>query len=401
MENNKDTEKITGFADSKNAFLQELCAERPLKLVLSKPAEQKQEFRKIVIQLIEVRDHYQYQIEKFTAKQAFHINIEESDLYKSLDTYFGKDYLQLSVWTKDWEYQGKISKKGKLLTNRHRNPQQHEIRKGNNREKDYCIPEGSVIPPLVDMGIFTSEGKVVRSQYDKYRQINRFLELVEDVLPELPKEHLNIIDFGCGKSYLTFLLYYYLTEIKHMDITITGLDLKPAVIEKCQQTARKYGYDNLRFELGDIHGYERSELVHMVITLHACDTATDYALYNAIQWDTKVILSVPCCQHELNRQMQDSNLSILSKYGIIKERTAALMTDAIRGNLLEYSGYKTQVIEFIDMEHSPKNILIRAVKANLSREKKQKAFQEIEEIRQMFGLNPALYRLLKEGEIHE
>lgn len=393
--------EINQINETRTDFLQKLCSERPIKLVISNPVDKQQEFHKIVIQLIMLQNRFQYQIEKFTERQAFHINIEESDLYEILNTYFGAEYLQLSAWTKEWEYQAKISKKGRLLTNRRKNEKEQEVRIGNNREKQYCIPEGLVVPPLVDMGIFTKEGRVIRSQYDKYRQINRFLELVEDELKELPEGPVNIIDFGCGKSYLTFLLYYYLLEVKHMDVRITGLDLKADVIQRCQQTARKYGYENLKFELGDIRGYEQSEPVHMVITLHACDTATDYAIYNAIRWNTKVILSVPCCQHELNSQMQGEHLPILSRYGIIKERTAALMTDAIRGNLLEYSGYKTQLVEFIDMEHSPKNILIRAVKTKQSETKRQKALQEIEEIKEMFGLNPTLYRLLIEGEMHE
>lgn len=383
------------------AFLQKLCDERPIKLVISNPVSKQQVFHKIVIRLMMLQNQFQYQIEKFTERQAFHINIEESDLYETLNTYFGTEYLQLSAWTKEWEYQGKISKKGKLLMNRRKSEKEQTVRRGNNREKQYCISEGKAIPPLVDMGIFSKEGKVIHSQYDKYRQINRFLELVEDELEELPNEPLNIIDFGCGKSYLTFLLYYYLVEVKHMDVRITGLDLKADVIKRCQQTAQKYGYENLRFEQGDIQGYEQSEPVHMVITLHACDTATDYAIYNAIRWNAKVILSVPCCQHELNGQMRDNHLPILSRYGIIKERTSALMTDAIRGNLLEYSGYRTQLVEFIDMEHSPKNILIRAVKAKLPETKRKKALQEIEEIREMFGFNPTLYRLLTEGEMHE
>lgn len=343
-------------------YLETICEERPYKLVISNPRSKENEIRKIVICLQEHKNGYRYQIEKFTAKQAFHINIEETDLKNALTAYFGADYLQLSAWTASFEYQAKISSKGKLLTNRHTNMNRVEIQKGNNRQKQYCIPEGTVIPPLVDMGIFTKEGKIVRTMYDKYRQINRYLELVEDAMKELPAERLNIIDFGCGKSYLTFLLYYYLVEIKHRDVMITGLDLKKDVIKKCQEAADKYHYKNLKFRVGDIAAYQSEEPVHMVITLHACDTATDYAIYHAIQWKAKVILTVPCCQHELNRQMEPKQLSILSKYGILKERSAAIMTDAIRANLLEYCGYKTQVVEFVDMEHSPKNILIRAVK---------------------------------------
>lgn len=382
----------------KEDYLQMICKEQPYKLVISNPVNRKAEFRKIVIHLFQQQGRFRYQIEKFTEKQAFHINIEVSDLYEILLTYFGPEYLQIGAWTTAWEYQGKISRQGKLLQNRRRNSEEEQIRTGNNKEKNYCIPEGIVIPPLVDMGIFTKEGKVVRSKYDKYRQINRYLELVEDVLKELPEGQLNIIDFGCGKSYLTFLLYYYLVEVKKLQVTMTGLDLKEDVIRTCRETAEKYHYDNLKFELGDIHGYQTSKPVHMVITLHACDTATDYALYHAIQWRTKVILSVPCCQHEWNRQMHGQQLSILSRYGIIKERTAALMTDAVRGNLLEYCGYRTQLLEFIDLEHSPKNILIRAVRTSSSESRKQEALREAEEIIDTFNVNPALYQLTLKKE---
>lgn len=387
--------------EMKEDFLQTICEEQPYKVILSNPVEKDQEVRKIVIQLQQGKRGLQYQIEKFTQKQAFHINIEERGLLESLMTYFGTEFMQLTAWTAQWEYQGKITKKGKLLNNRRKNSEQPQIRQGNNREKNYCIPEGTVIPPLVDMGIFTKEGKIVRTKYDKYRQINRFLEMVEDALRNLPDEPLNIIDFGCGKSYLTFLLYYYLVEVKQREVTITGLDLKKTVIEHCQQTAEKYHYDNLKFELGDIHGYQTTKPVHMVITLHACDTATDFALYNAICWNADVILSVPCCQHEWNQQMQGEQLSILSRYGIIKERTAALMTDAVRGNLLEYCGYKTQLLEFIDLEHSPKNILIRAVKEKRTEKQKEKALQEVRELIDTFGVKPTLYQLLFEGREHE
>ncbi len=377
-------------------YLQELSEERPYKIVLSQPVTKEAEFRKVEIRMIESKQGICYQIEKFTEKQAFHINIEETDLQNSLQTYFGKEYLQCSAWTEQWEYQAKISKRSKLLQNRHKNTRPAELRQGNNKQKNYCIPEGTPIPPLVDMGIFTKEGKVIRSKYDKYRQINRFLEIVEDVRKELPEGRIHIIDFGCGKSYLTFLLYYYLVEVKHMDVTITGLDLKESVIRKCQEIADKYQYRNLHFEVGDIQGYQTSEPVNMVVSLHACDTATDYALYHAVRWNADVILSVPCCQHEMNQQMQPGALPILSRYGILKERSAALMTDAIRGNLLEVCGYRTQIMEFIDMEHSPKNLLIRAVRGTVSEEKKQTMLKEAETLMGAFELHPTFYRLLKE-----
>ena len=305
-------------------------------------------------------------------------------------------FQQVFARSADKEIHVKISSKGKLSV-------KEKALKGetvsavneHNRRKQYLLPEGSVIAPLVDMGIFTKDGKVVQSMYDKYKQINRFIEIIDDSIRQQDYKKLNIIDFGCGKSYLTFIVYYYLTEVKKIDATIIGLDLKKDVIEKCNIAAEKYGYKNLRFELGDINGYNCPFDVDMVITLHACDTATDFALYNAINWGAKMIFSVPCCQHELNKQMTAENLSILNRYGIIQERFAALLTDSIRGNLLEYCGYKTQLLEFIDLAHTPKNILIRAVKKQSENTKsKEKALAEIETAIKEFNIKPTLYNLI-------
>ena len=270
-----------------------------------------------------------------------------------------------------------------------------------NRKKQYLLPEGTPVPFLVDLGVMTKEGQIVHSRYDKYRQINRFLEFIEDILPQLDKHKENvIIDFGCGKSYLTFAMYYYLKELKGYPVRIIGLDLKEEVIRHCSELSIRYGYDKLSFTCGDIASYEGVDHVDMVVTLHACDLATDYALEKAVGWDAKVILSVPCCQHELNKQIKNPVLQPVLEYGLIKERMAALYTDAIRAQILEYTGYNTQILEFIDMEHTPKNILLRAVSRKKNEispaeeEKRQKAGEQVKELIRFLHADPAIVRLL-------
>lgn len=381
-------------------IIEEIANKHPVKLVISNPRQKTDDgiatddrnIVKIVITPIKLKASEGYQIEKFSKTQAFHMNIGQADLREVLLT-FMQQFRQLNAWCETMEYDVKVSKKGKLLINRRKAAHDREIFH-NNKKKHYLLEEGKPIAPLIDLGVFTKEGHIKAAMYDKYKQINRFLEMVEDVLKNYPDKELVIIDFGCGKSYLTFVLYYYLTEVKHRRVRMTGLDLKQNVIDKCNETAARYHYDGLHFELGDINGYHTAQPVDMVITLHACDTATDYALYNAVQWKANIILSVPCCQHELNQQIQTEKFGALTKYGIIKERTAALMTDAIRGSLLEYCGYRTQLLEFIDIEHSPKNIMIRAVRGNSNHEKRLQALAEVERLCEAFSLTPTLYRLL-------
>lgn len=286
-----------------------------------------------------------------------------------------------------------VSKKGKpsIKIKKRAGALPVRIQPAHNRKKRYILEEGRVVPFLVDLGVMTESGQIVRSRYDKFRQINRFLEMIEDILPELPKEKkLHIIDFGCGKSYLTFAVYYYLNILKGYQIQITGLDLKEDVIRHCGQLSKKYGYQDLTFLQGDIAGYEGADQVDLVITLHACDLATDYALEKAVKWGAKVILSVPCCQHELNRQMKNELMAPVFGYGLIRERMAALYTDAIRAQVLEYRGYGTQILEFIDMEHTPKNILIRAVKGK----GKGKNGEEIRRLLKFLQIEPTIVRLL-------
>ena len=267
-----------------------------------------------------------------------------------------------------------------------------------NRKKQYLLPEGTAVPFLVDLGVMTKEGAIVHSRYDKYRQINRFLEFIEDILPQLNKNKENvIIDFGCGKSYLTFAMYYYLKEVKGYPVRIIGLDLKEDVIRHCSDLAVRYGYEKLSFTCGDIASYEGVDHVDMVVTLHACDLATDCALEKAVGWGAKVILSVPCCQHELNRQIHNPVLQPVLEYGLLKERMAALYTDGIRAKVLEYRGYNTQILEFIDMEHTPKNILLRAVlrkEGDAEGEKKKETGEQIRELIHFLNIDPAIVRLL-------
>ena len=378
-------------------YLDEMLTPALTKAVISNPKNKSEEYRKIVVN----RKKNGFQIEKYTEKQVFHENITAEQLGERCAALVGDRYQQVDAWDSEKQYTLLISKKGKCTFKRkmlgaQKNPA--PAADSHNRKKQYILEEGTVIPPLVDMGVFTQEGKVVRTMYDKYRQINRFIELIDDAVRDTKATELHVIDFGCGKSYLTFILYYYLTEVRHIDAKIIGLDLKADVIENCNKTAQKYGYDGLRFELGDINGYKAPFDVDMVITLHACDTATDFALYNAIQWNARMIFSVPCCQHELNAQMKPENLSILSNYGIIQERFAALATDAIRGNLLEYCGYKTQLLEFVDFAHTPKNILIRAMSRPITpKALRAKKLQEAEKLMEEFRFEPTLYKLVKEA----
>lgn len=366
------------------------------KIIISNPLSKSEEYKKIVIE----NKGKTYQIAKYTEKQVFHENITSEELLTRCIELTENHYKQVNGMSATEEHIILISKKGKC-NYRVKKTTTDAVKlsaktEGHNRKKNYILKEGMNIAPLVDMGVFTKDGKVVNSMYDKYKQINRFIEIIDDEVSDLKVEELNVIDFGCGKSYLTFVVYYYLTEVMNLKVNMIGLDLKEDVIKKCNQAAEKYNYKNLRFEVGDVNGFKAPFDVDMVITLHACDTATDFALYNAIQWNAKMIFSVPCCQHELNKQMKPEDLTIISRYGIIKERFAALATDAIRANLLEYCGYKTQLLEFIDFEHTPKNILIRAVRRPIMpKQVKDTMLKEVQALMQEFSFEPTLYRLLE------
>lgn len=359
------------------------------------------DFIKIKVRPVMIRDSLYFQVSRYTDKQVFHENMTAEDALEKLSGWILHDFRQAQIRMQDEMVTVLVSKKGKATVKSKKAACIETQNLEHNRKKRYIIEEGTAVPFMIDLGVMTESGKIIRTRYDKYRQINRFLEFIEDILPELPTDRtVHIIDFGCGKSYLTFAMYYYLKVLKHYDIRITGLDLKQKVIEDCQALADRYGYDGLQFLCGDIADYNGTDEVDMVVTLHACDTATDYALYKAVKWHASVILSVPCCQHELNRKMQCETLSGAFQYGLIKERTAALMTDAMRGQLLEMKGYKTQLLEFIDMENTPKNILIRGVKSKglLPKAARKQQMENYQKCRDFFGAELTLEKLFKEME---
>lgn len=341
-----------------------------------------------------------FQIEEYTKTQVFHKNLTAGDASSYLTGKLSSDtssqtasFKNALVETQSFTANVLVSKKGTITIKKKMNTsaKQPKISLSHNRKKKYILEEGIPVPFLIDLGVMTQNGNIINAHYDKFRQINRFLEYIEDILPSLPTgRELRILDFGCGKSYLTFAIYYYLKVLKGYPVRITGLDLKEDVIRHCNELAVKYGYDKLEFLCGDIAYYDGCSQVDMVVTLHACDTATDYALAKAVGWGAKVILSVPCCQHELNKQMKNDLLSPVLHYGILKERMAALITDGLRAQILEANGYRTQILEFIDMAHTPKNLLIRAVYNGHCADNKA----QINELLAAFDINPTLYRLL-------
>lgn len=349
---------------------------------------------KIKVRPVAMKDKIEYQVSEFIGRKVFHKNYKKDELKKKITDWMQEDYKQAQFTMTDATAQILSGKHSQTVKYKKCKEVRVQRDLSHNRTKRYILPEGTPVGFLIDLGVMTKEGKIVRQKYDKYRQINRFLEFVEDILPQLSKEReQTIIDFGCGKSYLTFAMYYYLKELKGYDIRIIGLDLKEDVIAHCNELKDKYGYGKLSFLVGDIASYTDVDAVDMVVTLHACDTATDYALAKAVQWGAKVILSVPCCQHEANRMMENELLQPVLQYGILKERMAAIMTDAVRANLLTAKGYDTQILEFIDMEHTPKNLLIRAVYTGKYSENAAEALKNMEEA---LHLNLTLNKLLGE-----
>ena len=369
-----------------------------LERILVSNARRGSSVSKLQVRPVPVKGEVRYQVTRIQGTKAIHENYEKEELISYLTEQMKENFRQLQLEGRYVQGRVLVSKKGKAdikaRETKARAREDFTPMLSHNRKKKYLLQEGIPVPWLVDLGVMTPEGKVRNSRYDKFKQLNRYLEFIQDILPKLPKDReIRIIDFGCGKSYLTFAMYYYLKELNHYDIQVTGLDLKADVIGKCQSLADKYGYDRLDFQQGDIASYEGADQVDMVVTLHACDTATDFALAKAVKWGARVILSVPCCQHELNRQVQNQDLAPVLEYGILKERFAALLTDGLRAQMLKSAGYDTQILEFISMEHTPKNLLIRAVK-NENKKDDPGQRQEWENCIKAFHVEPTLKKLM-------
>lgn len=320
-------------------------------------------FLKVTVKPVEIKGVLQYQFTFHYDKKVIHENYSEEEAVERAIELMTGYFKQGFFHTVNYDFQILVSKKGKSKVLR-KQPTKFLLSTSHDRKKNYKLEEGKPCDFLIRLGISDEQGRVFKKKYDKFRQINRYLDFIEDCVPHLKRDkRIRIVDFGCGKAYLTFALYYYLVNEKKMNVEIVGLDLKEDVIDYCNKVANELAYDDLKFIVGDIKGFNEFDYVDMVISLHACDTATDESLSKAVNWDADVILAVPCCQNELLNKIHNDNLRIMEKHGIVKEKLATLVTDSLRACVLEVMGYNAKIFEFIDLEHTPKNQIIKAVKA--------------------------------------
>lgn len=357
-------------------------------------------YYQVKVKPVLIKNQLYYQLEYIFDTKVIHENLSGDQFIEKTMQILTK-MKQVNIYTLGNDYQVLISKKFKAtIIKKPPTKLKDQGYLSHNRKKQYIFEEGIPVPFLVELGVMNEQGKVIKNKYDKFRQINRFVEMVKDVVNELPgNKKLRIIDFGCGKSYLTFALHHYLTQLCGLDIEVIGLDLKEDVINTCNNLVKKLEMNNIKFLVGDIENYTEHNEVDMVVTLHACNTATDAALAKAVQWNAKVILSVPCCHHELYTQIENEILAPILDYGIIKERFAALATDGIRAHILQIVGYKTQLLEFIDMEHTPKNILIRAIKTD-NVDNIEHLVSSYKSLTSFLSVEPSLEKMLQLGARH-
>ena len=362
------------------------------------------EYTKIIIKPLIIKNNFVYQFEQFKNNKAYHSNLTIEESIQKLSTII-ENFYQYVVFTTEADIQ---IIRGKKDFNMKSTCNQKEICSlEHNKVKKYILEEGTPIPFLIRLGIMGEDGKVFKKSYDKFRQINKYLEFIDETIKELKNKkyidtHIKAVDFGCGKSYLTFALHYYLKNIQNMTFEVIGLDLKKDVIEHCNQIAKDLNMENIEFLTGDIKDFNKLKNVDLIFSLHACNNATDYSLLKGLELDAKAILAVPCCQHEFNQKMSQNKKSEffafenpIGKHGILLEKFASLATDALRAQVLELCGYKTHVMEFIDMEHTPKNILIRGIKENPNKNILEKKLQEYEIYKKFLGIEPLLDTLLK------
>ncbi len=360
------------------------------KIVISDRKDPKTEYSKITVRFFTSKKGDFWQLEKQKGAQVFHENMKSEAFFNFVDEVVSTSFKQVCITAEGTTiHYNLIGNKTKRKTTGNTVAVEKQT---HNKQKNYLIPSGSKIPALVDLGVFTEDYKIINSKYDKFKQINRFIEIIDDAFSTMQSDEITILDFGCGKSYLTFIIYYYFTEIKKVNAKIIGFDLKEDVVKNCNEIAKKYGYNNLQFFVNDVtKGEVYKEKVDMVITLHACDIATDFALYHAITHDVKYIFSVPCCQHEVCSSIKKGgDFDILLNHGLIKERFSALLTDSIRAEILKSCGYEVDIIEFVDFAHSPKNLMLRCK----LKKKKQPDLQAVRELSKKYGFSQKLCELI-------
>lgn len=358
-----------------------------LRLVLSrKRKSSNDETKKVVVRPIRLGESQAFQVARQVGGQEFHENLAPRAAAERVEELFGGLFLDCHCFTPEADWTARIKKGGHLKLTRSQ-PSRTAEPESHDRGKQYLIPEGEPCPFLVEIGVMTDKGRVRAAKYAKFRQINRFLELVDDVLGDLPEGPLNVVDYGCGKSYLTFALHHLLHTLRELEVRITGLDLKQEVVADCNRIARELDCEGLSFEVGHIAEHQPDRDVDLAVSLHACDTATDDALARAVSWKAEAILAVPCCQHELLPQVHNDVLAPLETHGILKERFASLATDALRAAALENAGYRTQVVEFVSLEHTAKNLMIRAVRRAESSVSAGNRSEDYERFKSFLGLD--------------
>lgn len=376
---------------------------RFVKGTISNPVAKNSERSKINIKPLEIKNELIIQVEEFRNNKAFHENMSLCDFYNALDGIL-EEFKQIMLTGVGVDYQILKNKKGYNL--KESKNSKCEVSLVHNKKKQYIIEEGTPVRFLIKLGVMGENGEVFKHSYDKFRQINKYLEFINDTIKEMQEKKLidnkvKVVDFGCGKSYLTFALHHYLKNIKHLDFEIIGLDLKKDVMEDCNRIAKELGCENLEFLTGNIKDFDKLKDVDMIFSLHACNNATDFALAKGLELGAKAILAVPCCQHEFNEKMSKNKNSeffkndlLIGKHGILFEKYTTLATDAFRAQALELCGFKTQVMEFIDMEHTPKNILIKAIRENISKKALEKKYSEYLNFKNYLGIEPLLDDLL-------